>query len=105
MIQIPFDRRVDALFLAIEQIMEQSAPDLDFESQEGLLRIELPNAPLLLSRQPAREEIWLACSAGGFHFHEQNGQWVTQDGQLLTALLTAMIEQHAGVIVSFESIY
>ena len=100
-----FDTQVDEVLLAIEQAIEQiqsSAPDIDFESQGGILTLEVGQATLILSRQSATQEIWLACPDGGFHFQYHDGQWVTRKGEVLTTLLTEIIARYAGVVIPFS---
>lgn len=77
-----FSLTVDKLFLDIELWLETTS--LDFESQEGILTIFLgPAKQLILSRQAALKEIWLASPFGAFHFHYSDNQWKTKQNHLL----------------------
>lgn len=99
-----FDEQVDDVLLAIEQAIEQipsSDPEIDFESHGGMLTIAVGKAEIILSRQSALQEIWLACPDGGYHFRYQEGQWVTRKGEVLTTLLTEIIARYAGVHIPF----
>lgn len=101
-----FNAQVDDLFLVIEQSIEQAIQahdlDLDFESQGGMLEIQLPQGTLVLSRQAALQEIWLASPEGGFHFHYANGQWITRQGVLLQKQLSDLLIKSTGIAISFE---
>jgi len=59
------------------------------------LTVEANGSQLILSRQPATGELWLAIRAGGLHFKQQQGVWRnTVDGQaLIERLNQALVEQ------------
>ncbi|MBN9286375.1 MAG: iron donor protein CyaY [Gammaproteobacteria bacterium 39-13] len=93
-----FHAKADELFLAIEQWLETESDDIDFESQEGLLTIILPNTQrLIFSRQTSLGEIWLASPQGAYHFQYQNGAWRTRQDQLLLETLVAIVEAQANI--------
>ena len=92
-----FHEKIDQLFLAIELWWERSDAQLDFESQEGVLTLFLPQGgPMVLSRQPSQKEIWLAAASGAYHFQQTDQGWVTPKGEALVTLITQIAEQ-AGV--------
>ncbi len=92
-----FHASADQLMLAIEEAIDDSGADLDYENSAGMLTItvEANGSQLILSRQPAIGELWLAIRAGGLHFTCRDGVWVsTVDGQpLLDRLNQALREQ------------
>lgn len=63
---------------------------------EGILEIEFDNgSKVIINRNTAAREIWLAAASGGFHFRCDGGQWAdTRDGielsQRLSQILSAL---------------
>jgi CyaY protein len=79
---------VDALFLKIEAWLEESGEEIDFDSQEGILTITFMQGDcLILSRQAAIQEVWLAGKKGAYHFLQQQGSWVTKHQQTLIQVI------------------
>ena len=58
------------LMFSIEEAIDDSGVDIDYENSGGMLTLtcEVNGSQIILSRQPAMREIWLAAQAGGFHF-------------------------------------
>lgn len=93
-----FHTEVDKLFLAIEQILEKACDDIDFESEQGMLNVLLPQGgQLILSRQTVLQEVWLACPQGAFHFHYSEQGWVTRQGQYLMMILADIVRSTMGL--------
>jgi CyaY protein len=65
-----FNQIVDDLMFSIEESIDNSGADIDYENSAGMLTItcEANGSQIILSRQPAMGEIWLAARSGGFHF-------------------------------------
>lgn len=94
-----FHDQVDTLFLNIEQWLEQADAVLDFETAQGILTITLPQASqLILSRQSALQEVWLATPLGAYHFSYRQ-KWLTKTNQELITLLQDIIQQKANIIL------
>lgn len=95
-----FHHRVDELFLAIEHWLEENSDEIDFESQEGLLTIILPSGSrLILSRQAALKEVWLASSQGAYHFRYHQ-EWISTKGESLFPLLMEIIQNQANITLT-----
>lgn len=89
-----FAERVEHLFLAIEHWLEASSDDVDFESNEGRLKIQIGSAQWVLSKQTALFEIWLASPSGAFHFHlSDDNRWLTNAGDELIQTIAKTIAQ------------
>ena len=100
-----YNQRVDQLMFAIEEHIEASGVDVDFERSGGLLTltVELNASQIILSRQPAMREVWLADLSGGFHFVCVEGTWAsTQGGEVLADRLSYALLQQAGEAVTFD---
>jgi CyaY protein len=101
-----FDRLASAALLAIEQRLEASGVDADFEQKDGgVLEVEFADgSKLIVNRHAAAREIWLAARSGGFHFRWDGSAWRdTRDGTELFAALSRAASQQAGHAVRLES--
>lgn len=68
---------VDYQWAAIEQGIDDSGADIDYETTGSVLTLEFDDASqIIINRQEAMLEIWLASKSGGFHFSYQNEQWL-----------------------------
>lgn len=69
---------------AIDRVLEQIGAavdaldhdEVDVELGSGKLTISCGKTKLILSRQPATGQIWLAEPRGGWHFDEAGGRWI-----------------------------
>lgn len=98
-----FNHRIDELFVAIEDALDESGVDVDFESAGGILTItcEANGSQVILSRQAALAEVWVAARSGGFHLAERDGNWVCgTTGESLPALLDRVLSEQCGEAVS-----
>jgi len=101
-----FERLASAVLQAIEQRLEASGVDADFEQKDGgVLEVEFADgSKLIVNRHAAAREIWLAARSGGFHFRWDGSAWRdTRDGTELFAALSRAASQQAGHEVRLES--
>lgn len=93
-----FHAEVDKLFLSLEEWLEQSSSEIDFESQEGMLMVLLPDgSQMILSRQTTLQEVWLASSIGAYHFRLVSHQWLTAQNQSLLQVIVDVVKQRANI--------
>lgn len=108
-----FNQTVDELMFAIEESIDNSGADIDYENSAGMLTItcEANGSQVILSRQPAIGEIWLAARSGGFHFRLQETEragdaermWCnTQSGETLSSMLSEACLAQSGEKISFD---
>lgn len=93
----------EALFRTLEEDLE--AADLDYElAAGGILEIEFDDGSMIvINRQPAMHEIWVAARSGGFHYRWQDGAWRdSRGGGELYAALSAMASAQAGRAVELS---
>ena len=97
---------VDAIYNQLEEIIDDSGEDIDYESSGGVLSFTCENngSKIILSRQPSTAEIWVAAKSGGFHFRYANHQWVCATGETFTELLTRVFQEQAWVVLNFSAI-
>jgi len=99
-----FHDLVDDIYYQLEEIIDDSGADIDYETSGGVMTLTCENdgSKIILSRQPANLEIWVAARSGGFHFGDKEGQWVCATGESFSELLTRVIEEQSGEQLSIE---
>ena len=99
-----FHRQVTSILLRIEQAVEDSGADIDFENAGDILTLEFTNgSKIIINKQAAANQIWVAARAGGFHynFDAGNQRWINdQSGEELFAQLSRLASEQAGAGVS-----
>jgi CyaY protein len=108
MTEAQFNQLVDELMFSIEEAIDDSGADLDYENSSGMLTItcECNGSQIILSRQPPLKEIWLAARSGGFHFNlqasEEGEVWLnTVTGEPLGKMLSEACLAQSGEQVNF----
>jgi len=97
-----FDKLAAATLERIEQSLEASAVDADYELKEGgVLEVEFPDgSKMIINRHGAAREIWVAARSGGFHFRWHDSAWRdTRDGTELFAALSRLVSGQSGQAV------
>lgn len=97
-----FNLLADTTLSQIEQAIEASGADIDFEMTAGILELEFGNgSKIIINRQGASQELWVAAKSGGYHYRWQDNAWRnTRDGSELFASLERLISEQAGESVS-----
>ncbi|MDA9091536.1 iron donor protein CyaY [Porticoccaceae bacterium] len=99
-----FNQIVDELMFSIEESIDNSGTEIDYENSAGMLTLtcDVNGTQIILSRQPSMGEIWLAARSGGFHF-KLDGQWKnTVSGELLSTMLADACLAQSTEIVTFD---
>jgi CyaY protein len=94
-----FEALAGAALSKIEQALEASGVDADFELKAGgVLEIEFADGSrMVINRHGAAREIWVAGRAGGFHFRWDGSTWRdTRDGTELFAALSKAVSAQSG---------
>ncbi|MCC2638595.1 MAG: cyaY [Moraxellaceae bacterium] len=101
-----FNTAVDASLLAIEDALEALDLDLDMETSGGILTLTFANgSKVIVNRQGATREIWVAARSGGFHCGRQGERWVCNTtGEELGALLSRVCSEQAGEAVHLAAV-
>ncbi len=62
----------------VESLYDALDIDADYSRAGGVLNIDFGQyGKVVVNAQPAVEELWLACKAGGFHYRWKEGQWLS----------------------------
>jgi CyaY protein len=87
----------------IEQAVETCGADIDFENAGEILQLEFTNrSKIIINKQAAASQIWVAAKSGGFHYSYDVDaqQWRNdQNGVELIVELSRLISEQAGVHV------
>jgi CyaY protein len=103
-----FHDLVDAAQQAVEDIFDDSDLDLDLENSAGVLTVRFENGTqLILSRQEAIRQLWVAARSGGFHFDYDEAQalWICDTSEEpLGELLNRVTREQAGEDLEFDEL-
>lgn len=100
-----FNKQADQLQDQVEHALDASGLDLDMEHKEGSLVLMLAaGARLVIGRQPASREIWLAAPDSTRHFGYRPGEgWLhDSDEEPLAQVLGEILEDLTGEEVELE---
>ena len=99
---------VDAAQEEVEDAFDDSALDVDLENSGGVLTVRFANgSQLILSRQPALRQLWVAARSGGFHFDydEDAALWICDSSEeRLSELLARVTQEQGGEALAFEDL-
>lgn len=108
--QAEFDQCCDDVMLAIEEAIDLSGEDIDYETSAGVLTltVEANGSKVIVSRQPALSQIWVAAKSGGYYLNCLDGDgiesnWIcTTTEETLSELLQRVCGEQEGGDVSFD---
>ena len=95
-----FNDLAEAAMLAIEEAIDDSGADIDYDSAGGILTLEFENgSQIIINKQTPLSQIWVAAKSGGFHFDYDtaNERWCLEgsDRELMDCL-SEYCSQQAG---------
>jgi len=100
MTESEFNQRVDDILVRIEDAVDASGADVDYETAAGILTLSFADgSKLIVNRQTPLRQIWVATRAGGFHYDydAERDLWVRDsDAEELFAGLSAHCTAQAG---------
>jgi CyaY protein len=71
-----FNQYIDETLLAIEEAIDETSLDIDYDTIAGILTLEFPNqTKIIINRQAAISQLWVAARSGGFHLDFIDEQW------------------------------
>jgi CyaY protein len=102
-----FNQRVDDILLQIEDAIDDSGADIDYETAGGILTLTFDNdSKIIINRQTPLRQIWIATRNGGFHFGFNDAEQCWQEqhsGKELFAALSQYSTEQAGENVSLTA--
>lgn len=93
----------DAVMSRLEQALD--ATELDYErAAGGVLEIEFDDGSMMVvNKQAAAQEIWVAAKSGGFHYRWDGSNWLdTRSGEELFAALSRLASAQSGEAVTLN---
>lgn len=105
MTESEFLQHSDALFNHIEDEIDAGGWAFDCQLSGNVLTIEAEDgAQIIINRHTPNQELWIAAKSGGYHFSEQNGQWLaTRDGSEFFAVLNQVLSAACGEAVEITA--
>ena len=93
-----FNQHIDDLLVSIEDAVEDAGVDIDFETVAGILTLEFDNgSKVIINRQTAMRQVWVAAKSGGYHLDRVDEQWVTSlSKETLAGLLDRVCSEQMG---------
>jgi iron-sulfur cluster assembly protein CyaY len=99
-----FQHAAIAILNRIEQAVEACGADIEFENAGEILELEFTNrSKIIINKQAAARQIWVAAKSGGFHyrFDVNTQQWLNdQSGAELFDELSRLISEQAGARIA-----
>ncbi|MDH5914347.1 iron donor protein CyaY [Vibrio splendidus] len=92
-----FHQLVDIQMQNIEEAIDESEADVDYEVTGNVMTLEFENrSQIIINRQEPMREIWLASKSGGFHFKLVGDKWTcSKTGMELFDMVKEECEKHA----------
>ena len=92
-----FHQLVDIQMQNIEEAIDESEADVDYEVTGNVMTLEFENrSQIIINRQEPMREIWLASKSGGFHFKLVDDKWTcSKTGMALFEMVKEECEKHA----------
>jgi CyaY protein len=93
-----FNRAVRDTLQQVEQAVETCGANIDFENSGDILTLEFGDGSrIILNRQGAARQLWVAARAGGFHYGWRDGRWLNdQSGAELFDELSRLVSEQSG---------
>lgn len=101
-----FHQLVDAQMQIIEESIDDSGADIDYEVSGNVMTLEFEDrSQIIINRQEPMHEIWLASKSGGFHFKLVEDKWTcSKTGMELFEMVKQECEKHAGEEIDWAEI-
>ena len=103
MSQTEFDTAIEQTLISIEDALDECEWDIDYERADAVLTLTLEDngSQVILSRQTANKELWVAARSGGYHLSFDNsgakhGWKCTTTGEDLPTLLDRVLTEQQG---------
>ncbi|KGJ97672.1 iron donor protein CyaY [Colwellia psychrerythraea] len=95
----------DELLLAIEEAIEDSGVDIDYEGVGGLLTLTFLNtSKVIINKQAPLHEIWVATKFNGHHFTFNNDSWLDKrSGDEFWQFLSNAVSKQAEVELTLSA--
>jgi len=99
MTESEYQQLTDAVFKRLEAALDEHDDVIDYErAAGGVLELEFEDgSKMVVNKQAAAQEIWVAARSGGFHFQFAEEAWRdSRSGEELFAALSRLASAQAG---------
>ena len=103
-----FNQLAEETLIAIEEAVEDSEADIDFDTAGDILTLEFSNSSqIIINKQTPLSQIWVAARSGGYHFNYDSDRniWCLDsnpEAELFSELSQYCTEQ-AGEVVQLNA--
>lgn len=99
---VEFHQEIEKVWERIEEQLEEQGCDVDCETQGAVFTIHFDDdSQIVINKQEAMLELWLASKLGGFHFAFRDGEWLSSEGRSFWLHLEEAVARH-GETASFS---
>ena len=105
MTESEFKELVEDIIIEIEDALEALDMDIDYESSDGFLTIIMANkSQIIINRQTAALQIWLAAKSGGYHFdYVEDREWKNdRTGESFIDTLNRCLTEQSGEKIELD---
>jgi CyaY protein len=105
MTESEYTHLADTALNKIEHALEAIEDGVDFErAAGGILEVEFDNgSKIIINKQSATQEIWVAARSGGYHYRWDGAAWSdTRTGEELFAALSGFASAQAGQTIQLS---
>ncbi len=108
MTESEFKEQIEEIIIQIEDALEELDNDIDYESSDGMLTIVLENkSQIIINRQSAALQLWLAAKSGGYHFDyinndDKKGWYDDRSGKLFFDTLNRCLTEQSGENIDLD---
>lgn len=109
MTETQFKEFVEDIIIQIEDAIEELDSDIDYESSDGMLTIIMENkSQIIINRQTAALQLWLAAKSGGYHFdYSENsagekGWYDDRSGESFLHTLNRCLTEQSGEKIALD---
>ena len=83
-----FNQLIDDALYGIEEAIDNSGVNIDYDTIAGILSLEFSDqSKIIINRQAALGQLWVAARSGGFHLDYINNQWYCKNEDCSLAVL------------------
>lgn len=97
-----FHQQIEQVWNEIEEQIDEQGCDVDCEIQGAVMTLTFDDdSQIVINKQEAMLELWLASKLGGFHFAYRDGQWLSNENRSFWTHLEEAMARH-GETISFS---
>ena len=98
------EKALAVIEMTCDRINDANAADIDNQRTGAMVTLTFTNrSQIIINLQKPLQEIWMAATAGGFHYKFNGSQWLnTKDKSEFFAALTHCASKQAGLAVVFS---